>query len=155
MLVVPAIPYQIYFVYKQRSATLTCDLRLLTVSVPLVRSVMQTNQKTPSLIPMQHHGLQLLTFRRRLHKGSLIETWWGKEKKLLTGREPLFFSLSSPGFRPKGIQDIWSNGNSCSESGTAAATPLRLPVSEDTTALKRASQRRCRPGEKRWLWQFT
>ena len=57
MLVVLAIPYQIYFIYKQRNANVTCDLRLLTVSVPFVHSVMQTNQKLPSLIPMQHHGL--------------------------------------------------------------------------------------------------
>lgn len=29
-----------------------------------------------------------------MHKGSLIETWWGKKKKLLTGREPHLFLLA-------------------------------------------------------------
>lgn len=88
-------------IYKQRNANVTCDLRLQTVSVPFVHSVMQTNQELPSLIPMKHHQLELLTFRRRLHKGSLIETWWGKEKKLLRGQEPLFFLFALQDLRQK------------------------------------------------------
>jgi len=46
-----------------------------------------------------------------LHKGSLIETWWGKEKKLLTGREPLLFLA--------GLQDLGQK-----ESSTFEATAI-------------------------------
>lgn len=98
------------------------ELALWDSWLPFVHSAFTYPHATPQTLITDFQE----AFAQRQFNRNLVRE--GKETLDRKGATP--FSLRLPGARPEGIQPIWSNGNSYSEGSTAAATLLRLPLSE-------------------------